>query len=80
MVSVYYSLRNRLRQQSAAEVTLTFSQIEKILDRRLPRTALDRDQWWENNPIGHVPAAAWLDAGFTAHPDRADKSVTFTRR
>jgi hypothetical protein len=48
-----------------AEVTLSFEQIERILNDKLPPSACNRLQWWENERNGsHVEAHAWMDAGW----------------
>ena len=48
------------------EVTLTFRQMETILGFKLPSSAVDYRQWWENptDSKGRSQAAAWIGAGF----------------
>ena len=47
------------------EITLGFEQIEKILDAKLPSSAHEYRQWWENEKEGnHVNARAWANAGW----------------
>ena len=47
------------------EITLTFERIEEILSDRLPPSAYRLPDWWENHTRGrHVPAYAWLEAGW----------------
>ena len=64
----YDPLRDHLRQQSAAEFTLSFREIEKILAGELPTSAL-RPQWWANElspNTSHVQRRAWVEAGCDA--------------
>jgi hypothetical protein len=57
------------------EVTVTFEQIERILNDTLPSSAHKYQAWWANQKEGsHVEAQAWLAAGW-----RVD-SVNFTRK
>jgi len=47
------------------DVTLSFEQIERILNDRLPPSAYKYQAWWANQKKGtHVEAQAWLDAGW----------------
>ncbi|CAM2916833.1 DUF7662 domain-containing protein [Brevundimonas diminuta] len=43
----YDPLHRYLRRQTAAEVVLTFSEIENLLTAFLPKSALRRE-WWAN--------------------------------
>ena len=47
------------------DVTLSFAQIERILNDRLPPSAHKYQAWWANQKKGnHVEAHAWMDAGW----------------
>jgi hypothetical protein len=63
----YARLAEFLRQTPARlpGVTLSFRQIELILDDKLPLSSGQR-QWWANprNPAENPQAQAWLDSGF----------------
>lgn len=62
-----------------AEVTLTFPEVEKIVGRKLPDSARDHRQWWENQKNGSR-AYHWQDAGFKTGPvDMARETVRFFR-
>lgn len=62
-----------------AEVTLTFTEVEKIVGRRLPDSARDHRQWWENQKNGSR-AYHWQDAGFKTGPvDMSREIVRFYR-
>jgi hypothetical protein len=76
----YDPLRDYLRQQSAAEFTLSFREIEKILVDALPTSAF-RPQWWANEVsanTSHVQRRAWRDAGYHAYL-HAGRKVRFKR-
>jgi hypothetical protein len=47
LMSVYDPLLNYLKRQSLKEIILTFSDIERLLGRKLPKSA-QRPQWWAN--------------------------------
>jgi len=50
---------------SQRDVTLSFAQIERILNDKLPLSAMQYRPWWSNEAEGsHVQARAWLDAGW----------------
>ena len=47
------------------QVTLGFGQIERILNAKLPASAHEYRQWWDNEKEGnHVNARAWANAGW----------------
>ena len=79
----YGPLREHLTSVSAGQtrVELTFHQIERVLGVRLPPTARQRREWWENEIAGsHVQAAAWREAGWMVESlDRRGERVTFVR-
>ena len=65
MAGKYTPLEQYLRELPAnqREVTLGFEQIERILDAKLPSSAYEYRQWWENEKEGnHVNARAWANA------------------
>ena len=67
MAGKYVPLETYLRDLPASlrEVTLSFDQIEGILKSRLPSSAYEYRQWWENEKEGnHVNARAWANAGW----------------
>lgn len=77
MAGKYTPLENYLRdlQANQKEVTLTFEQIERIINTRLPPSAYGYQQWWENEKEGnHVNARAWANAGWKV------ESVDFKRK
>ena len=67
MAGKYTPLENYLRDLPASqrEVTLGFEQIESILNDKLPSSAYEYRQWWENEKEGnHVNARSWSNAGW----------------
>ena len=67
MTSKYTPLENFLRDIPATnkEVTLTFEQIERILNDKLPSSAYEDRRWWDHETEGnHVNARSWSNAGW----------------
>ncbi len=58
----FSSLQNYLINLSAPRVTLSFKEIEIILQSKLPEPAYEYHAWWINSRISH--ASTWLDAGY----------------
>jgi hypothetical protein len=86
MATKYEPLELHLRAIPAKtrEVTLQFSEIERILGAPLPQSALTHRPWWANQKDSKTrpQAHAWLSAGFeveSVNPSRAG-SVRFKRR
>jgi len=81
-MSKYDPLRDYLRdvaKRGRTEETLSFREVERILDFPLPSSAYDYAPWWGNDKT-HTQARAWLDAGWeVVEKDLASKKVTFQR-
>ena len=77
---MYQPLTDYLRSQTNSETTLSYHDIERILGRKLPPTAHGDHirQWWANT-MTHSQARAWLEVGWRARVDVANKRVFFTR-
>ena len=60
----YDPLKEYLEGSQGPELVLTFTEIESILNRELPRSARDKNYqpWWANGPLSHQQA--WMDAGW----------------
>lgn len=69
-----------LRGQTADQVTCTFPQIEALLGAPLPTSAQEA-WWWIATPeMLHVPAGAWLRAGWRVQAVKPSRrEVTFVR-
>jgi hypothetical protein len=80
-VNDYDPLRDYLRAQTLQEFTLSFSQIEEIIDAALPRAA-QRASWWETlrSPQEKMPQReACLAGGYIATRMADGASVRFKK-
>lgn len=76
----YDPLRDHLAGKAAAEVPMTFAEIEKVIGRPLPASARRHRAWWSNNPSNSVITHAWLDAGYqTERVDMASHRLVFRK-
>ena len=83
-MSKYDPLRIYLKNAAndMTEVTLTFQQIERILDDSLPRSAREYREWWDNTSTEtrHVQTKAWLASGWKVDTvDQKQEWVRFRR-
>jgi len=77
MAGKYTPLENYLRDLPANQkgVVLSFKQIEKILNDKLPASAYEDRRWWDHETEGnHVNKRAWANAGWKV------ESVDFNRK
>lgn len=86
MPSKYDPLSQYLQNLSAdqSEVTLQFSELEKILGGSLPDSAFEYREWWSNQTDyrNRPQAAAWMTSGFRVdevHQSRTGGRVKFRR-
>jgi len=83
MTGKYTPLEQYLRDlpENQIEVTLAFEQIERILNAKLPSSAYEYRQWWENEKEGnHVNARSWANAGWRIeNVDFSKKRVSLVR-
>jgi hypothetical protein len=78
-MSKYEPLGQFLRRQRSDAVTLSFSQIEKILGFSLPPSQ-GSYAWWSNNPDNNVMTKVWLEAGWRVkHIRLKDREIVFSR-
>ena len=79
----YLKLKQFLQNSSQEIVTLSFEDIEKIINAKLPKSALIYGEaWWSNN-YDHSQAIAWMDAGYETDfvsDTYKEKSVVFVKR
>jgi hypothetical protein len=81
-LSDYDALRDYLLQQTAAEFTLTFEQIEELIGKALPRAA-QRASWWETerSPQEAMPQReACRAGGYIANRTANGNAVRFRRK
>ena len=79
-MSKYAPLTLHLNRTSSDQVTMSFSELQRILGFSLPNSAKLYYAWWDNDAgSGHTQAKAWLEAGFQtanvnlkASPPRVD--------
>ena len=78
--SKYHRLYEYLRQLGLPETTLTFSEIEAIVEVELPKSARRLRGWWSNRDKGAVQATAWMNAGYHVFDlDLQAERVTFRK-
>lgn len=76
----YDPLQERLARAGGETLTLSFSQIDELV-QGLPRSARQHAAWWANETgQGHVQARAWMGASWMIdHVDFRSEHVTFRR-
>ena len=82
MTSVYEPLGAYLARQPGPTHTLTFRQVEAILGRPLPSSALAgrASAWWTNDPGRSQADHGWLAVGWeVATVDGRREAVTFRK-
>lgn len=82
LMAKYDPLRDYLRKQTAAEIELSFPEIERLVGR-LPASAGKHPEWWSNEDASrtrHVQSKAWQEAGFLATFIEGRQRVRFRRK
>ena len=78
----YAALADWLQSQPGdiTKVQLSFSDIEEIIDAKLPASARDHRAWWANDSVGHRHSQQWLEAGWrSSYLNMTEGKVTFVR-
>ncbi len=76
----YEPLGQFLRKQKRDRVPMTFAEIEKILNAKLPASKSSR-AFWSNNPDNNVMTRVWVEAGFeTEDVSPQSASLVFHRK
>jgi hypothetical protein len=76
----YEPLTEFLHKQGASRIVMTFSDIERIVGFKLPRSAKEHRAWWSNNPSNSVMTKAWLNAGYQSEQvDMSGRKLVFSR-
>ena len=80
-MSKYDPLKMHLIQSPERVVTLSFAQIERILNTDLPQSAFRYNAWWANEIEGtHTHSNSWMDAGYrTEKVNLNSTTVTFKK-
>jgi hypothetical protein len=80
-MSKYEPLSQFLMSAGGTSRRMSFSEIERILGFKLPKSAYEHEAWWSNNATGHSHARAWLKFGWrTEAVDLSGRKVTFQRQ
>ncbi|MCW4008510.1 MAG: hypothetical protein NWF09_07490 [Candidatus Bathyarchaeota archaeon] len=81
MFSKYAQIAEHLQQLDGNKVTLSFSDIERLLGASLPKSARRSRKWWCND-VSHVQAKyGWLTSGWHVKDvDFEGETVSFIRR
>jgi transcriptional regulator with XRE-family HTH domain len=76
----YYPLYAHLQQNDQDEIVLNITEIERLLDIKLPATARTQRAWWSNRSSGSVQSQAWMGAGYhVTEIDLAKGTITFRK-
>jgi len=64
------------------EITLSFKQVENIIEDGLPKSAYEHRAWWSNELGGrHANAHVWMDVGWKVDTvDQREYWVHFVRK
>ena len=76
----YDPLMMFLDKSGKGELTLSYKEIERIIDNVLPPTAYTNINWWNNNDITHTQSAAWSDVGYRTCNIRLGEAITFMKQ
>src|SRR5262245_61176552 len=75
----YWTLKAFLVGQGQDHVPMTFAEIEKVLDFKLPASK-QYPAWWSNNPSNNPMTKEWLDAGYeTESVNTTSEKLVFRR-
>ena len=76
----YEPLGQFLRKQKRNRIPMTFVEIERVLNAKLPASKNSR-AFWSNNPDNNVMTRIWVEAGFeTEDVSPQSKSLVFHRK
>lgn len=78
--SKYQPLLEYLRRCEQGEVTLTFAEIELLINDTLPASAQINRAWWSNRSQGALQASAWMEAGYLVEKLDIDKKCVKFRK
>jgi hypothetical protein len=77
-MSQYSRLTSYLQSSKEPQVTLSFAELDAIVEGGLPNSAKQYGAWWANKASSQPHARFWLDAGRRAAPDFRAKHTVFT--
>jgi len=76
----YQPLLEFLRDSNLDEVTLTFAEIEALMNDTLPDSARNKRAWWSNRSKGALQASAWMEAGYRVEDVDVDRQQVVFRK
>ncbi len=81
MLRKYAALQHHLIRRNGRPEMLSFEDIEAIIGKNLPQSAVKHRSFWANdNKDYHSHARSWMSAGYrVAYVDREQKVVRFER-
>ena len=79
--SKYYPLFEHLQKCNEEDITLTFREVETIIENSLPASAFNKKNWWSNRDTSSaLQAKAWVSAGYHIESvDLTQKTVIFRK-
>jgi hypothetical protein len=78
----YAALKDFLARQRGDRITMSYAQLESIIDGGLPKSAHVHSAWWENERtdlLRHTQCKAWLEAGWEVESVELGRIATFIR-
>ena len=79
-MSKYDRLGEFLKTQTTDRVPMSFADIERITQTKLPASAHRHRPWWSNSAANSVITKVWLEAGFESEQvDMAGRKLVFRR-
>lgn len=79
-MSIYAKLTDILEAQTGDSWKVSFSELERLLNQKLPSSAFKYAGWWSNNPTNNAMTKIWLMAGWrTEKVDVPGQTVVFRR-
>jgi len=79
-MSKYHRLGDFLRAHNDERIPMSFADIERVTQIKLPPSAHKHRPWWSNNLTNSVLTRVWLDAGYESEQvDMAEQKLVFRR-
>lgn len=79
--STYYPLHKQLKESGKEELSMKFTEIEKMIGKKLPESARKFRAWWANNlKKGTGQSKSWVEAGYKAMDADIDKGIVRFRK
>ena len=79
----YAPLTTYLSKITSNEIRLSLSEIERIIDSKLPPSAYKYEVWWANDDESHSHRLGWINAGFevsNGNQIKSTREVIFKRK